>query len=145
MTHDMWPLVRLHFSRGFRICTWFGQIRSFDWSNRCQTGFMRSKTAKSQQIHELWHVTPCSTAFFERIPNLYLVWSNSVILSVKSTSNRFFVDKNGKIRTDSWIMTCDPLFDCIFREDSESVLGLVKFGHFTGQIDVKPVFRGQKW
>jgi len=52
--------------------------------------------------------------------------------------------KNGKIPQDQWTMTCDPLFDCIFREDFESVLGLVKFGHFTGQIDVKPVFRGQK-
>ena len=95
---------------------------------------------KSPKINDCdpWHVTPCSTAFFERIPNLYLVWSNSVILPVKSTSNRFFVVKNGKIPTDSWIMTCDPLFDCIFQENSESVLSLVKFGQIIGQMHVNP-------
>ena len=108
-------------------------------------GFNGQIWQNSPKIDDLWHMTSCSIAFFERIPNLYLIWSNSVILPVKSTSNRFFVVKNGKIPQDQWLMTCDPLFDCIFREDSESVLGLVKFGHFTGQIDVKPVFRGQKW
>ena len=75
--------------------------------------------AKSPKIHELWHVTPCSTAFFERIPNLCLKWSNSVKLWVKCTSNRVLLVKNGKIPKDSWIMTCDPLLDYIFREHSE--------------------------
>ena len=68
---------------------------------------------------------------------MYLVLSNSVILPVKSTSNRFFVVKNGKIPTDSWIMTCDPLFDCIFWGNSESVRSLVKFGQIIGQMHVK--------
>ena len=56
-----------------------------------------------------------------------------------------FTGQNGIIPTDSWIMTCDPLFDCIFREDSESVLGLVKFDHFTGQMYVKPGVTVQIW
>ena len=42
-------------------------------------------------------------------------------------------------------MACDPLFDRIFCEDFESVLGLDEIGHFTGQIDVKPGFTGQIW
>ena len=41
-------------------------------------------------------------------------------------------------------MAIDPLLDHIFREDFEYVLGFVYFGYFTGQNDVKPVFRGQK-
>ena len=44
-----------------------------------------------------------------------------------------------------WIKTCAPLFDWIFREDSESVLGLVKFDHFTGQMYVKPGVTVQIW
>ena len=44
-----------------------------------------------------------------------------------------------------WIRTCAPLFDWIFREDSESVLGLVKFDHFTGQMYVKPGVTVQIW
>ena len=42
-------------------------------------------------------------------------------------------------------MTCDPLLNCIFQEDSESVLRLVKFGQIIGQINVEPGFTGQEW
>ena len=95
MNYDLWPLVRLHFSRGFRICAKFGLIRSFYRSNARQTGFQRSDMAKIPQ--------------------------------------------------GRWLMTFDPLFDCIFWEDSESVLRLVKFGQIIGQIYVVPGFTGQEW
>ena len=96
MSHDMWPLVRLHFLRGFRICAQFGLNRSNYRSNIHQTGFYWSEMEKFQQIYELWLVTPCSIAFFERIPNLCSIWSNSVILSVKCTSNRVSTVRYGK-------------------------------------------------
>ena len=83
-----------HFLWGFRICAWFGQIRSFYRSNRRQTGFLAVK--------------------------------------------------NRKFSKDRWIMAFYPLLDRIFWEDFESVLDLVKFGHFTGQIDVKRVIIGVK-
>ena len=41
-------------------------------------------------------------------------------------------------------MTYDPLFDCIFWDDSESLLSLVWFGQIIGQIYVNPGFTGQK-
>ena len=37
-------------------------------------------------------------------------------------------------------MACDPLFDSKFSYDSESVPGLVKFGHFTGETTSNRVF-----
>ena len=56
-----------------------------------------------------------------------------------------FTGQNGIIPTDSWIMTCDTLFDCIFWGDSEYVINLVTFGQIMGQKHVKPSFTGQKW
>ena len=43
-----------------------------------------------------------------------------------------------------WAIRKPVIVISIFCEDSEFVLGLVEFGHFTGQIDVKSVIREQK-
>ena len=137
MNYDLWPLVRLHFSRRFRICAKFGLIRSFYRSNARQTGFNGQIWQKSPKIDDQWHVTPYSIAFFKRIPNQCYVWSNSVKLSVKYTSNRVLLVRNGKSPKVAWIMSCGPLFHCVFGEDYESVLSLTSFGQLTGELQVK--------
>ena len=91
-------------------------------SNRRQTGYSRPKMAKSPKINESWDVTPCSIAFFEKIPNL----SGLLV-------------RNGKIPRKACIMSCRPLYHCVFGEDYESVLGLTLFGHLTGKLHVKSI------
>ena len=88
MNHDMWPLIRSHFCRRFRIWAWFYLIRSFYRSKRRKTGFSWSKMKNFYKIDESWHVTPYSIAFLQAISNLGLVLSDSVILPVKTPSNR---------------------------------------------------------
>ena len=81
--------------------------------------------AKSSKIKDSWHVTPCSIPYFLTIQNLYRVRSNSVILLVKTTSNRVFAVKNDKILQDQGVMACDLLFDSEFTDDSESEINFM--------------------
>ena len=92
----MCPTVRLDFSRRFRICTWFGQIRSFHRSNVRQTGCNRSDMAKTPKDQWVMTFDPLFDCIFETISNMCLVWSNSVISSVKCTSNRILTVRYGK-------------------------------------------------
>ena len=112
----MWPTVRLHFSRRFRICAWFGRIR-FYRSNARKTGFYRSDMTRSPKIDDSWHVAHYFIACLERITNLYLVWPYSEssekcnrtrghmsllvdlegCMSYLTAFNRFDVDWTGKM------------------------------------------------
>ena len=79
---------------------------------------------KSPKVDESSHVTHFSIATYEKIPNLCLIWSNSIILSVKCTSNRVLLVRNVKSPQVTWIMSYGPLYHCLFGEDNEFVPSL---------------------
>ena len=83
---------------------------------------------KSPKVDESSHVTHFSIATYEKIPNLCLIWSNSIILSVKCTSNRVLLVRNVKSPQVTWIMSYGPLYHCLFGEDNEFVPSLTFFG-----------------
>ena len=82
------PLFDRIFCEEFESGLGLVETGHFTGQNDVKPVFSQSKIENSQKIDESWHVTPCSIAFFVRISNLCLVWTKSVILPVKLTSNR---------------------------------------------------------
>ena len=121
-------IIRFHFWRGFRICARFGLIRHFIGQIHVKPDFNGQIWQKSPKVDESSHVTHFSIATYEKIPNLCLIWSNSIILSVKCTSNRVLLIRNVKSPQVTWIMSYGPLYHCLFGEDNEFVPSLTFFG-----------------